>query len=200
GRLDIATYEARLKQVPESERHSFLCRCEFHSGMARDLALGDAALLAKGSAAVSAKEQEKLILQGLKEVTMHEVGHTLGLRHNFKASTMLSLKDLNNSEKTRQSGMLSSVMDYAPPNIVPKDYKQGDYYSTTIGPYDMWAIEYGYKPFSGGSEGEVAELKKIAARGAEQGLAYATDEDTRGIDPDPLTNRFDLGSDPLEFA
>ncbi len=39
-------------------------------------------------------------------------------------------------------------MDYNPANIVPKGEKQGDYYSTTIGPYDMWAIEYGYKPLS----------------------------------------------------
>ena len=55
-------------------------------------------------------------------------------------------------------------MDYAPANIMPKGVTQGDYFSTTIGPYDMWAIEYGYKPLSGGTDGEVAELKKIAAR------------------------------------
>ena len=59
----------------------------------------------------------------------------------------------------------------------------------------MWAIEYGYKPLGGGTEGEAAELKKIAARSGEPALAYATDEDTRGIDPDPLVNRFDLGND-----
>ena len=44
------------------------------------------------------------------------------------------------------------------------------------------------------------ELKKVAARSGENGHAYATDEDTRGIDPDPFTNRFDLGSDPIAFA
>ena len=91
-------------------------------------------------------------------------------------------------------------MDYAPANMMPKGVNQGDYFSTTIGPYDMWAIEYGYKPLSGGTEGEVAELKKIAARSGEPGLAYATDEDTRGIDPDPLSNRFDLGKDPIAYA
>ncbi|MGH7135837.1 MAG: zinc-dependent metalloprotease, partial [Pirellulales bacterium] len=76
----------------------------------------------------------------------------------------------------------------------------GDYYSQTIGPYDMWAIEYGYKPLPGGTEGEVAELRKIASRAAEPQLAYATDEDTRGIDPDPLANRFDMGNDTIEYA
>jgi hypothetical protein len=137
---------------------------------------------------------EKLVMQGLKEVTMHEVGHTLGLRHNFKASTWLSLDDLNDAEKTKD-GTVASVMDYAPTNISPKGKKQGDFYTSTIGPYDIWAIEYGYKP--GASE---ADLKKIAARCAEPGLAYSTDEDTRGIDSDPLSNRFDLGSDVVEFA
>src|SRR5690606_23268538 len=77
----------------------------------------------------------------------------------------------------------------------------GDYYSTTIGPYDYWAIEYGYKPFKAGSpEAEVAELRKIAARSGERELAYATDEDTRGIDSDPHSNRFDFSSDVVEWA
>ena len=47
---------------------------------------------------------------------------------------------------------------------------------------------------------KTAELKKIAARSGEPALAYATDEDTRGIDPDPLSNRFDLGKDPIAYA
>src|SRR3569833_2841622 len=104
---------------------------------------------------------------------------------------------MNVTKKTSLEGSVGSVMDYAPANIVPKDMKQGDYYSTTIGPYDMWAIDYGYKPF--GSD-EKEQLLKIAARSGEPDLAYATDEDTRGIDPDPLSNRFDLGKDPLEYA
>jgi hypothetical protein len=131
---------------------------------------------------------------------MHEVGHTLGLRHNFKASTMLSLDELNDVGRTSQVGLTASVMDYTPPNIMPKAANQGDFYSTTVGPYDIWAIEYAYKPLPGGTEGEVGELKKIAARSGEPGLAYSTDEDTRGIDPDPLSNRFDLGKDTVAFA
>jgi len=64
----------------------------------------------------------------------------------------------------------------------------------------MWAIEYGYKSVGGGTEGEVTELKKIAARGTDPALAFATDEDARGIDPDPLSNRFDMGKDPIAYA
>jgi hypothetical protein len=62
---------------------------------------------------------------------------------------------------------------------------------TTIGPYDYWAIEYGYTP-------NKDDLPKIASRGAEKGHAYATDEDTMAHDP--LTNRWDLGTDPLAYA
>ncbi|HEX7377833.1 MAG TPA: zinc-dependent metalloprotease [Pirellulales bacterium] len=200
GPLDLASYRAELERLPSSHKHGYLCRCELHNGMTREFALGNIALLAGAPAVAPAQQQDKLIAQGLKEVVMHEVGHTLGLRHNFKSSSMLSLADINEPEKTKDTGLTGSVMDYAPVNIVPKDMKQGDYFSQTIGPYDMWAIEYGYRPLPGGTEGEAAELRKIASRAAEPQLAYATDEDTRGIDPDPLVNRFDMGSDTIEYA
>ena len=174
------------------------CFCQFHQGMARELALGSAVM---SSRTATPEEMEKLITQGLKEVVMHEVGHTLGLRHNFKASTYLSMADLNDTEQTDKTGLTASVMDYSPANIMPSTQKQGDYFSQVIGPYDKWAIEYGYKNVPGGSpEGEVKELNKIAARSGEPALAYSTDEDTRGVDPDPHSNRFDLGSDVVEFA
>ncbi len=172
--------------------------CELSQGMSLQLAFGQAAILAESDPKLLEANLEKLIQQGLKEVTMHEVGHTLGLRHNFKASKWRSLKEMN--DDNAGGCLVASVMDYSPTNIVPKGAKQGDYYSTTLGPYDYWAIEYGYKPLSGGTAGEAAELKKIAARSGDAALAYATDEDTRGTDPDPDSNRFDLGNDPLEYA
>lgn len=200
GPLDLESYEREVGRLPQAHRHSLFCQCDLHRGMSRELALGATLFSVRAAGPASAAQQEKMINQGLKEVVMHEVGHTLGLRHNFKSSGMLTLADLNEPEKTRDTGLTGSVMDYAPANLMPKDMKQGDFYSTTIGPYDMWAIEYGYKPLSGGTEGEGAELKKIASRAAEPQLAYATDEDTRGIDPDPLSNRFDLGADTIEYA
>jgi Met-zincin len=127
---------------------------------------------------------------------MHEVGHSLGLRHNFKASTMLDADQINNPEITRVKGMTGSVMDYNPVNIAPKGQKQGDYITTTIGPYDYWAIEYAYKETMGD---EAGELKKIAARAPEHDLVFATDTDMM-VGNDPLVNTFDLGSDPCRFA
>ena len=126
----------------------------------------------------------------LKDLTMHEVGHTLGLRHNFKASSIHSIQEIN-TEEFKGRAQTASVMDYNPVNINFNDGPvQGDYTMVTIGPYDYWAIEYGYT-FD-------KDLKPILKRVSEEDLPYATDEDTWG--PDPLARRFDYGADPLDFA
>ncbi len=175
--------------------------CGLVDGHARETALAATALAVAAPGGLSDVEKEKLVTQGLTLVAMHEVGHTLGLRHNFKGSAYRSMADFNDVEKTRASGGSTSVMDYIPVNIMPKGKTQGDYYSAKLGPYDLWAIEYGYKPLSAGSpEAERKDLEKIAGRSGEPELAFATDEDTEWGDPDPLSNRFDLGSDPIEFA
>jgi hypothetical protein len=198
--LNVKNYEEWFRQQKHDHSSPNCLDCMLSAGRSRDIAFGSVALAAS-EAANSEAEIEKLIMQGIKEITMHEVGHTLGLRHNFKSSALLSVEDLHNPEKTKEHGLTASVMDYAPVNIAPKGVKQGDFYSTTIGPYDMWAIEYGYKPVAAGSpDGELGELKKIAAKSGDPKLMYATDEDTRIIDPDPLSNRFDLGNDPLAYA
>jgi hypothetical protein len=139
---------------------------------------------------------EEFIGQAIKHIVMHEVGHSLGLRHNFKASTMLKADELQDTAITRTKGLVGSVMDYTPINIAPKGKKQGDFHPTTLGPYDYWAIEYAYKPVMGD---EASELKKIAARAPEHDLVYGTDEDTY-LNDDPYANRFDLGADPCEFG
>jgi hypothetical protein len=126
----------------------------------------------------------------LRDVIMHETGHTLGLRHNFKASTVYSLEQVN-SEDFKGKAHTGSVMEYNPININFGDGPvQGDYTMVTLGPYDYWAIRYGYT-FD-------HDLDPIVSRVAEAELLYATDEDTWG--PDPTARRFDFGADPLEYA
>lgn len=188
-----------LLQIKRQALQQGVCQCASH--MKYELSLAAMAMADRGLAQAGPKGQvpEDLIGQAIKEVTMHEVGHTLGLRHNFKASTMLKNEQLHDTNITRKQGLVASVMDYAPVNLAPKGVKQGDYFSTTIGPYDYWAIEYAYKPLSGGSEGELEELKKIGAKAAGPSLDYATDEDLYGS-ADPLVNVWDLGNDPLKFA
>jgi len=170
-------------------------RCQMGPGMQRQLELLQAVLAAKGELDPGGKVPQKFIAQAIKEVVMHEVGHTLGLRHNFKASTAMSMEEVNNPELTGKNGNSGSIMDYLPANIVCKGEKQGDYFSPTIGPYDYWAIEYAYKPIEGN---EKTELAKIAAKAADPKLTYATDEDL-WLNPDPRINLFDLG-DPLDYA
>lgn len=192
----------RPASSPHHTGHGPCCAaCTLFEGHARETALATTMLAVSAEPGLSEKEKEKVVVQGLKLVAMHEVGHTLGLRHNFKGSAYRSLADFNDVSKTRESGGSTSVMDYIPVNIVPSGKTQGDYYAASLGPYDLWAIEYGYKPLPGGSpEAERADLEKIAGRSGDPALAFATDEDTEGNDPDPFSNRFDLGKDPLEFA
>lgn len=131
---------------------------------------------------------EQFIGQIIKEIVTHEVGHTLGLRHNFKASAWKSLEDINAQVGEAQS---ASVMDYNPINMAPKDWEQGDWISPVIGPYDYWAIEYGYTT-------DEKALPEIVKKVTEEGLAYQTDEDTSG--PDPYVIRFDMGNDLLGWG
>ncbi|MEX2092334.1 MAG: zinc-dependent metalloprotease, partial [Pirellulales bacterium] len=200
GAIDLEQYRAEMKRRPAymQNGHGERCNCHLLSGMSRQLAIGATVM---ATSRRSPEEMEKLIKQGLKECTMHEVGHTLGLTHNFRASGYYSLEDLNDTAKTAETGIGMSVMDYNPVNIMPAGMKQGDYFSQTIGPYDTWAIEYGYTPLKGGSpDAELPELKKIAARSGDPRYAFGADGNARGIDPDPLTSRYDLSNDVVEYA
>jgi len=171
-----------------------VCQCAV--GKAQEMSLAAIAMAAEGKAAPDEKLPEEFLGQTIKEIVMHEVGHSLGLRHNFKASTMLPLDKVNDTNVTHLKGMVGSVMDYNPVNIARKGQPQGDYATTTIGPYDYWAIEYAYKPIEGD---ETKELREIASRSPDPDLAYATDEDMF-LNDDPYVNTYDLGSDPLKYG
>ena len=144
-------------------------------------------------------EAEAVAQAYVKDVIMHEVGHTLGLRHNFRASTIYTMKQIQDIEFTRLNGVTGSVMDYTPFNLATNGEKQAEYVMSTLGPYDYWAIEYAYKAIDAANEKD--ELARIASRSTEPLLAFATDEEAisqfGGMDPE--VNQFDLGGDPLEY-
>jgi len=180
--------------------HKGFLACNYGNAAAHEMHFAMDLLEARG-VPMDGPEAEALAQAYVKDVIMHEVGHTLGLRHNFRASTIYTLDQIKDPAFTKANGITTSVMDYNPYNISPKGERQGEYVMSTLGAYDYWAIEYGYKPLDPAAE--KAELAKIAARSVEPQLAFATDEDAGygnmfiGIDPD--VNRFDLGSDPIGY-
>ncbi|GAB1542440.1 zinc-dependent metalloprotease [Scytonema sp. NUACC21] len=149
-------------------------------------------------------KMKNYVHQYVRSVIAHEVGHTLGLRHNFHGSTMLSPQELNNTEITRTKGLVGSVMDYLPVNIAPQGIEQGDYFPAVIGPYDEWAIEYGYKKYPDSTLeamtpfAEKAFLEQIAMASPQPEFSYATDEDIWDINP--LANVWDMSNNTLLYS
>ncbi len=177
-------------------------QCDFAAEAVGEAAFALGLLDARGEVLADSVEADRFARDYLRNVVTHEVGHTLGLRHNFHASTIRTRAQLQDAAYTRANGMTGSVMDYTPFNIAARDEVQGEYVMSGLGPYDYWAIEYAYKPIDAVSpESERKELSRIAARGIEPALTFATDEDAdAGPDgADPEINRFDLGSDPLAY-
>ena len=139
-----------------------------------------------------------LIKQSITSLVLHEVGHTLGLNHNFKASYLHDPVSIHDKKITQEQGITSSVMDYAPTNLAPIGTKQGDFYDTFPGFYDNWAIKYGYTP-----DLDSTELENILLESINPELMFANDaEDMRGagkgIDPRAMIN--DLSNDPITYA
>ena len=154
-------------------------------------------MAARGLIDPDGPQAEKFIAASLKDVTMHEVGHALGLRHNFKASTGITQKQLRDKAFTALRGVSNSVMDYNALNLELEGEPSADLQMGTLGAYDLWAIEYGYTEFA--PQMEAKGLMEIANRSEKDpSLAYATDEDAAGNDP--TVNRYDLGDDPLAYA
>ena len=140
----------------------------------------------------------KIIEQAIKRLALHEVGHTLGLNHNFKGSYLHNNQDVHNPEITGKVGVTASVMEYPAINLAPLGVEQGDYYDTIPGPYDIWAIKYGYTPNL--SEDELAA---IIAEEIKAEHMFANDSEDmrspgRGIDPRAMIN--DLTNDPITYA
>lgn len=159
-------------------------------------------LLAAGALKPGEPMPQAFLDEALTQLVMHEVGHTLGLRHNFRSSTATPYDKLADTTWTRQHGVTGSVMDYVTANFGPDAQHQGDYYTRTVGDYDVWAIRYGYAP-SGtkDADADYAFARGIADSSLVPGHEYSTDEDTYPwTAPDPRSNLFDLGDDPLRYA
>ena len=193
--LGAGASDQRLAELMHARRLGQVC--EYGDFAADQLSYALDVLAARGEIDPAGPEADRFVLDYLTYTTMHEVGHTLGLRHNFRSSRIYTNKQLNDREFTAANGLAGSVMEYAAINLPRPGETAGTPFQTALGPYDYWAIEYAYKPIAAADE--TAELQRIAARSAEPQLAFGTDEDNSlGIDPESLL--FDLGDDVVVFA
>jgi hypothetical protein len=165
----------------------------------QQFALGAMAMTLLQDGTSTQDQLKEYIHQYLRLIITHEVGHTLGLRHNFRGSTLLAPEELNNQQITSNKGLTTSVMDYIPPNIAPQGTKQGDYFPNMVGPYDEWAIQYGYMPTQATTPiAEKPILEEIASQSDKPEYSYSTDEDR--YDLDPTANAWDNSGNVLRYA
>ena len=173
--------------------------CNYAAEGASEMAFALDLLEARGELEPDSPETEAFVQAYIKNVVTHEVGHTLGLRHNFKASTSVTREQLKDKAFASTRGISGSVMDYNAFNLALAGEPKGETNMSTLGSYDYWAIEYGYKPLD--PSGDIAALRGIAERSlADRSLVFADDGDVAGEALDPLVNVFDLGDDPLAYA
>lgn len=169
--------------------------CSFGNHMHEDLMFASAMISTTGAPEY---EVERIKKESMLALIMHEVGHTLGLNHNMKASQLFSPEQLADAEFIKGKCLTASVMDYATLNITRDRSKQGQYDDVTIGPYDEWAIRLGYTPFKTESERQA-----LLNESTKPELIFGNDADDmrspgKAIDPRVMTN--DQSSDAIRYA
>lgn len=167
--------------------------CRIGRLLSLDIALTNAAVLA------GMLDTEGDLLDGLPEefigpmiryISAHEVGHCMGLQHNMAASTIHTLEEINT--EGFDGPTIGSVMDYAAANINHElGEVQGPYATAELGPYDKWAIAYGYGPDD--------KVKDVLARVSEPEHIYVS-QLAMAMGSDPRNMTWDLGANNLNFA
>ena len=170
--------------APHMSEH--LCQAGAH--LQHQMMMGAAVLKAQGASDIAVGD---MLEDGLRYLIIHEIGHTLGLTHNMRASSTIPLESLPAARV-----VAGSIMDYPALNIAADGETQGAYSLETPGPYDIWAIAYGYSPSD-------ADAEVLLARSTEPALAYGNDADDmrapgRHIDPRVMIG--DLSDDAVGWA
>ncbi|WP_229719662.1 zinc-dependent metalloprotease [Winogradskyella haliclonae] len=143
-------------------------------------------------------EMARMKKEAMIALIMHEVGHTLGLNHNMKASQLFSPEQLADASFIEGKCLTGSVMDYAGINLTNDRSKQGQYYDTSVGPYDVWAIQFGYTPFK-----TAAEKEALLNQSTKPELIFGNDADDmrapgKAIDPRVMIG--DLSNDQIGYS
>ncbi|MBT7816072.1 MAG: DUF5117 domain-containing protein, partial [Polaribacter sp.] len=184
--------EEKLKFFKNKNNHLF---CSKGHLMHENTLFGQTVLAAAGASDIEMKGMKE---QGMKSLIMHEVGHTLGLNHNMKASQLFSPEQLADANFIKGKALTGSVMDYAGINLTLDRSKQGQYYDMAVGPYDIWAIQFGYTPFK-----STSEKNTLLDRSTEPSLIFGNDADDmrspgKAIDPRVMIG--DLSNDQIGYS
>ena len=172
--------------------------CDLGAHMQMDQLFAAQVLTANG---VDSGLREQLIEDSMYMLILHEIGHTLGLTHNMRASQLQP--NVFDESAVAATGLSGSVMDYEAVNVAPPGQPQTPFYQNRPGLYDLWAIEYGYAPSLADDSAEQQRLETLLARSTEPELAYGNDADDmrrpgRGIDPH--INIYDHSGDAVGYA
>lgn len=192
----LRTKEALKPSSPENPMSPDFCNLGFSMQSDYLFASGVLEALPGRSSAMGDLTRDSIFM-----LVLHELGHTLGLTHNMRASQLHSRPF--DAELVSERGLSASVMDYEAVNVAPSGATQTFFYQNRPGPYDDWVIEYGYSESLADETLEGARLERILSRSVEPALAYGNDADDmrrpgRGIDPE--INIYDLSSDALGYA
>ncbi len=169
--------------------------CSMGHEMHQSTLFGQAVITASGN---SDLEMKRIKREGMISLIMHEVGHTLGLNHNMKASQLFSPEQLADAAFIEGKCLTGSVMDYAGINLTKDRSKQGHYYDVSVGPYDVWAIQFGYTPFKSD-----AEMDALLEQSTKPELIFGNDADDmrspgKAMDPRVMTG--DLSNDQIGYS
>ena len=139
---------------------------------------------------------EGLIGETMRQVIAHEIGHALGLPHNMIASSAFPTDSLRSPAFTSRYGVAATIMDYARQNYVAQPGDGVTRFVRGIGPYDLYAIEWGYRwyPDVEAPDDEAARLDALIEAHADD-PTYRFSTGFGGTNPDAQTE--DLGSDPV---
>jgi hypothetical protein len=185
------------RTAPIDPNGAVLCSYLPESAMDASFGMTALALLAPAGQPFN---KDAFVKQRITQVVAHELGHTLGLRHNFIASQEHTFADLGKASIVDRDGCAASMMDYLPWNLAAIHDKKVPFFSQTVGTYDKWAIKYGYMPVPGAKSPveELPALRRVASLGDSPGHLYQSDGVADSYDP--AITRFDFSADPLEYV
>jgi Met-zincin/Domain of unknown function (DUF5117) len=203
---DIVTYgksEWEDETAPEgAAAHSFAqVEARGTAQMHREFLVGRLAF----NAMYGTEPPEKYVDAFLKAVVLHETGHDFGLQHNFIGHMAYTAVQVRDPRFTSRYGVANSVMEYAPLNLWPKKMNRGNYWQTVLGPYDYYAIHWGYAPIRSARtpQDELPILNRWASRWSHPWYRFASDEDVdwnSGHAIDPRVEHFMLTNDPIAWC